>query len=155
MNEPPTLRCAYCGGDLFAPDHEIRCDGRQGVIEETIARQDADPDLADAADPLTTFDAAASEAAKEHGQAAAADRRRFVLDVARSVARDIAQQDPFRRCHADQVMRRLIALDYAPADLGNAAGSVFKTDEWEFAGEWRPSVRVSNHGRRTMVWRLK
>jgi hypothetical protein len=34
---PPTLRCQYCEGDLFAPDHDLRCDGRQGVIEAVIA----------------------------------------------------------------------------------------------------------------------
>jgi hypothetical protein len=29
-----SLRCLYCGGDPFEPDHETHCDGRQGGRDE-------------------------------------------------------------------------------------------------------------------------
>jgi len=28
------FRCRFCGGDPFEPNHEARCDGRQGGVEE-------------------------------------------------------------------------------------------------------------------------
>jgi hypothetical protein len=31
------LRCQYCGGDPFEPDHDLHCDGRQGHVEEQAA----------------------------------------------------------------------------------------------------------------------
>ena len=36
-NEPPNLRCIHCDGDLLAADHDLHCDGRQGLIEAVIA----------------------------------------------------------------------------------------------------------------------
>lgn len=39
-------------------------------------------------------------------------------------------------------------------DLGNSAGSIFKTGDWEFTGQWKPSRRASNHGRHVRVWKL-
>jgi hypothetical protein len=38
-------------------------------------------------------------------------------------------------------------------NLHNAAGSVFKSKEWEFTGKMVPSRRTSNNRRRIMVWR--
>lgn len=98
-----------------------------------------------------TFDVQKSLAAKEHHKAAATVKRQILLCKARQLAREIALNDAHHRCRMDQVMLRLIQLGYSPKDLGNAAGSVFKTAEWVFAG-WKPSHRVSNHHRQTMVW---
>jgi len=30
--------CLFCSGDRSDPDHDLHCDGRQGTIEETLAR---------------------------------------------------------------------------------------------------------------------
>jgi hypothetical protein len=33
-HEQDFLRCRFCGGDPLEPNHEARCDGRQGGIED-------------------------------------------------------------------------------------------------------------------------
>lgn len=58
--------CLYCGGDRSAPDHEARCDGRQGAIEarEPVLRaRNADPDTSHAA--MAAFDPARLTAASD------------------------------------------------------------------------------------------
>jgi DNA-directed RNA polymerase subunit RPC12/RpoP len=34
-NDNDLFRCPYCSGDALAPDHELRCCGRQGKLEAT------------------------------------------------------------------------------------------------------------------------
>lgn len=57
---------------------------------------------------------------------------------------------------------RTVTIDDAAAfleamgeGLGNAAGSVFKGERWEFTGQFVPSRRITNRGRYVRVWRLK
>lgn len=33
---PNELRCIYCGGNLFEPDHDAHCDGKQGGRDEPL-----------------------------------------------------------------------------------------------------------------------
>lgn len=93
--------------------------------------------------------------ARDKGMGEAADNRPFVLAIAQSAAREIADGRDSRECCADDVQGLLIDRGYKPEDLGNAAGSLFKNDPcWEFV-RWGPSRRVSNHGRSIRVWRYK
>lgn len=96
------------------------------------------------------FDRKTSLALKDKGMQQAADARVDELAYARAVARDIARYGD-STCDADQVQQVLAKYDI---DLGNAAGSLFKTDEWVWTGQFRQSARVKNHGRLLRVWRL-
>lgn len=103
---------------------------------------------------LPLFDGKRSRAAKARGMAKAAAHHNELLEIARHVAEAIA------RCgdgtaNMDQVCIQLMIMDYNPADLGNAAGSVFKGNQWEFTGERVKSSKVSSHAREIKTWRLK
>jgi hypothetical protein len=104
-------------------------------------------------DATTTFDATAGEQAKQLGMLYAAIARPALLEIAREGARDIAQRRG--TVTADDVQAYLMELGYIPADLGNAAGSIFKGREWEFTGQWVGSARVSRHRNSLRVWRLR
>jgi hypothetical protein len=79
--------------------------------------------------------------------------RRQLLEAARIYAFSIAK-------HAgsvtiDDVYGAMVRDGLKPTDLGNAAGSLFRGEDFEFRGEWRKSPRVSNHARFNRVWRLR
>ena len=97
--------------------------------------------------PPPTFDAEAGRIERDAGMQLAADARAELLEQAREVARQVAREKGTVTC--DDVRR-----EFDPP-LGNAWGSLFKTDEWEFAGEWRRSEIVSNHRRAMCDWRLR
>lgn len=71
---------------------------------------------------------------------------------ARAVARAIALNGD-GTCHADQVAAALEKGGKPP--LGNAAGSLFQTSEWEFTGRRVKSTRVQANANELKVWRLK
>ena len=92
---------------------------------------------------------------KADGMALAAERRSYVLALARGVALEHARSDPRGECTADDVQVVLRENGYSSADLGNAAGAVFPRSIWVFTGKWRSSRRVSNHGHQNRVWQLR
>ena len=98
-----------------------------------------------------TFHLGEGRRLKNEGIGKAARRRENILWAAREIARGVA------RTHgtvtADDVQARMILMGYPP--LGNTAGAIFRSSEYEFTGEWRQSARVSNHARMNRVWRLK
>lgn len=98
------------------------------------------------------FDALESERAKQEGMRVAADNRLDVLALARSIASDLGAQHG--EVHADMV-GRVLKDSYGIETLGPAAGSLFKTDQWEFTGRFKKSARVTNHSRLLRVWRFK
>lgn len=100
------------------------------------------------------FDAAESEKRKREGMAKAADAswRMYNLRLARIVAADLCRENG--STDADQVGRVLKAR-YGIDSLGPAAGSLFKTDYFEWTGEFVKSERKTNHSRLLRVWRLK
>lgn len=100
-----------------------------------------------------TFDDLKGRKARDRGMESAAEKRRFLLDLARRIAVAFAYNNG--EVTADDVQRELIRRGFNPRDIGNAAGSIFKTKEWEFTGRWLESARVSNHARAIRVWRLK
>ena len=95
------------------------------------------------------FNAAEARKQRDEGMQRAAVNRADALARARRMALDLGRT--YGAITADDVHA---ALEQQDRDaLGNAAGSVFKSDAWEWRGEWRPSERVTNHGRYVRVWR--
>lgn len=82
----------------------------------------------------------------------AADSKREKLAYARYVAEGIARQRKSRLVTIDDVQENLLKNNM---DLGMAAGSVFKTQSWEFTGQYVQTKRASSHARHVKVWRLK
>jgi len=100
------------------------------------------------------FDETESKLAKEQGMGLAASNRDWVLRQARNAAAEIANSRESKCCTADDVARAMLKLGYLPAQLGNAAGSVFRGNRWRFTGRWIPSTRVGNHARMIRVWQF-
>jgi hypothetical protein len=103
---------------------------------------------------LPLFDGRKARAAKARGMARAASHHNELLEIARDVAESIARSGD-GTATMDEVALQMIRMDYNPAELGNAAGSVFKGNQWEFTGERVKSNKVSSHAREIRVWRLK
>jgi hypothetical protein len=103
---------------------------------------------------LPLFDGKRSRALKAKGMAKAAAHRNELLDFARGLALSIALRGD-GTANMDEVKIAMLRLRYDPSELGNAAGSVFKGNEWEFTGRYVKSQRVSAHARDIKVWRLK
>ena len=100
----------------------------------------------------TTFSAEVAEIARIVGMRSAAMSRKEMLEAARNAVRLVALARPSRTATADDAQKFLVAANLT---LGNAAGSLFLTKDWIFTGHFKPSERVSNHGRFNRVWRLK
>lgn len=97
------------------------------------------------------FDFGESDEAKKKGMSKAASANKD-LARAREVARSLCVK--FGSCDADQV-GRVLADQYGIASLGPAAGSIFKSGEFEPTGRFVRSARKSNHGRILFKWKLK
>lgn len=100
------------------------------------------------------FDLAAGEAAKQAGldRASSPMFRRDALESARKHARHLG--GIFDTVTIDAVKIRMLNYGDQPEDLGNAAGSVFLTAEWEWVGS-RTSEQKKRHAGRISVWRLR
>ena len=92
---------------------------------------------------------------RDAGKLLASAKRSYVLSYARMLAVTIAKSRPDSCVTADDVYRQLALLGHDGNLLGNAAGSLFRGDRWEFTGQRKQSVRISNHARWIMVWKLK
>jgi hypothetical protein len=90
---------------------------------------------------------------KDAGMLKAARRRATLLAYARDVAQEIARESPYRFCNADQVGERMV-IQGVKENLGPAAGSLFRGEQWEFV-EWKRSARITNHARLIGIWKLK
>lgn len=102
---------------------------------------------------LDFFDAEGAAIAKARGMATAAESRAEVLEVARTVAREIALARRDRTCDADDVAWALLELGL-DGRLGPAAGSVFSGRSWEPAG-FTTSARPRQHAALLRRWRLR
>lgn len=100
---------------------------------------------------MNLFDAAESERRKEAGIAAAAEGRDYLLEIARDRARLVARERG--EVTMDDVVAAMLEDGFNPADLGNAAGAVFKGKEWVFTGRFVRSARVASHSNLLRVWR--
>ena len=86
------------------------------------------------------------QALKRTGMKQAAENRAELLERARQIALQFAHKNG--TVTADDVAFRM------DKPLGPAAGSIFKTKDFEFTGERRQSTRPDNHARELKVWRL-
>lgn len=110
------------------------------------------------------YDARESKRLKDAGMLKAAKNRKYLLEIARTIARRIAlagggvsTTQPLTGkmdlcVTADDVGAEMEAKGYP--DLGPAAGSIFKTKEWVWTGHRIRSNKISNHARELRVWRL-
>jgi len=73
------------------------------------------------------------------------------LEAARSLAVSLAKQNPAKTVTIDWVQDELTKQGYTSADLGNAAGIVFKGEHFKNTGTAK-SVRPGNNRRRITVW---
>ena len=102
-----------------------------------------------------TFSLFAGVSERDMGIATAADSRNDLINKVREFLRTLARSRDNRCVTADDAYKFLAIRDGELQRLGNAAGALFRTGEWEFTGCWTPSTRVSNHARMVRVWRLK
>ena len=86
---------------------------------------------------------------RDRGIKQVARNNQHFLEVARYYARDQARRRG--RITSDDV-RKACPLDPLHP---NAWGSVFKSKEWMWTGEYRQSHAVSRHGGMQRVWRLR
>ena len=89
---------------------------------------------------------------KLQGLSRASLSRKELLCAARMFAHAIAQKRG--SVTIDDVMDAITEQGFAPEDMGNASGSVFRSTDWTCIG-WEPSRRASNHARYIRRWRLK
>ena len=97
------------------------------------------------------FDEAKAAERKRLGMRAAAIARARLLVLARLGCERAALERPERTATADDAYAYLIDLGLDPAPLKNAAGSLFKTNDWKAVG-WTESTRATNNGRAIRVW---
>jgi hypothetical protein len=98
------------------------------------------------------FDYAEAQRRKEVGMHLAADARPTLLGDAQTIAKRIALR--WEVVTSDDVAAVMMAKGMRYEDLGNAAGSVFRSD-FAWTGRVTSSIRPSTHGRMIKVWRLK
>lgn len=102
-----------------------------------------------------TMDLFAGVEERDKGIAQAAECRNELVEQVRSHLALMARSRGNRCVSADDIERVLSVIGKTHADLGNAAGVIFRTDAWEFTGVWTPSQRKSNKARFIRVWRLR
>ncbi len=103
----------------------------------------------------TIFDAIKSNESKVSGMSQAAENKKSLLEFARKGLIEIARSRPDRCVTADDAQLYLVKNGISVRALGSAAGSLFKTKDWEFTGKLVKSVRVHAHSNLLRVWRLK
>lgn len=101
---------------------------------------------------MMSFHDSLGEQLRLNGMEMAASNSKEYLTLARKVAAEVAQ-GKFDRCITADDVGRVLQADYGLDSLGPAAGSLFKTDQWEWTGGFRKSRRVTNHGRLLRLWR--
>ena len=101
---------------------------------------------------MTTFSETLGEQLKIEGMELATIPRKEQLEIARTVAAEIATRRITRCVTADDV-GRVLQDRYGIESLGPAAGSIFKTSDWAWTGQYLKSKRVSNHSRMLREWK--
>ena len=96
------------------------------------------------------FSIAEGDRLKREGMERAADARQGPLKQARRMARFLAQQGRLLVTIDDVIEYGFPEL--TAAELGNAAGSVFKEKCWRLTAQRVKSRRASNHAREIKVW---
>lgn len=102
-----------------------------------------------------TFSLFAGTFARDCGIALSNESRNPLVERIRQSLRGLARDRDNRCVTADDAYAYLAQIGEKERALGNAAGALFRSGEWEFTGCWTPSTRVSNHARMVRVWRLR
>ncbi len=76
------------------------------------------------------------------------------LMTAKNIAVSLAKNSPSNTVNIDQVQNELRKLGYSPSDLGNSAGTIFKSGLFQNTGNTINSTRPGNRGRRVIVWKF-
>lgn len=101
-----------------------------------------------------TMDLFAGLAARDAGITLAEDKR---VDLVRRVRQRLVlvarENDGYAT--ADDFEAILSGIGMTHADLGNAAGGVFRNGDWVGTDKYVPSKRKSSRARAVRVWRLK
>jgi hypothetical protein len=100
---------------------------------------------------LPLFDIVEAARRRDAGMSLAVQARELLLTQARLLAHEHAAQHG--TVTADDVAALMSAAGMNYADLGNAAGSVFR-EGFVWTGDVRQSARVSTHRRLVRVWRI-
>jgi hypothetical protein len=101
---------------------------------------------------MTLFDYAESKKCRDQGMDIATQGRAEALMRARVLALNIVRLNG--RVTADDVRREYEYRGRDWSELGNAAGSIFKGNDWKCVGFENSSVATS-HARALRVWELK
>ena len=88
--------------------------------------------------------------AKYAGQNAAISKNSEVYRIAKNIAVELGRN--WKQVNIDMVQGVLVSRGYKAADLGNAAGAIFRGKNWKNTGTTHLSRRESNHARRITVW---
>jgi hypothetical protein len=80
------------------------------------------------------------------------DRKRQAFIAARTLARELGKIQRF--VTSDMVQVELEKSGYTSADLGNAAGMVFRSKEWVRTDQAVQTTRKIGHGRVINIWRF-
>jgi hypothetical protein len=100
---------------------------------------------------LPLFDIVEAARRRDVGMTLSAQAREILLTQARLLAHEHAARHG--TVTADDVAALMAAAGLNYADLGNAAGSVFR-EGFVWTGDVRQSARVSTHRRLVRVWRI-
>ena len=92
-------------------------------------------------------------ARKEHALVLASLPRKRLVELAREYAVKIARRQGW--VTYDDVFFAMLDDGINPNLLGNAAGCVFRGEQFVFTGAWEKSRRISNHARANRIWALK
>tara|TARA_R100000388_G_C7239180_1_gene160040 strand:+ start:1229 stop:1612 length:384 start_codon:yes stop_codon:yes gene_type:complete len=100
------------------------------------------------------FDFYEAKRRKEEGMDRAAQAKKELLQHARDIAVWYAKNEGNGYCCSDDVAMVMQKLELDYSELGMAAGSIFKSKEWEYSGFNRKTKRVVAHAREIKIWRL-
>lgn len=89
---------------------------------------------------------------KAEGMRRARESHETLFEKARAIAIELGKLRG--EITADDVMEELLRRRPS-TNLGNAAGSLFRGNQWVFTGKWRKSTRPANHSHQNRVWRYQ
>jgi hypothetical protein len=94
----------------------------------------------------------AEQTAKQLGITSAVSSHSKAFIAARLKAIELAKRNFSSLVNADDVQAEIVKLGYTSADLGNAAGAIFRGSRWQKAGTVK-STRRGNHLREITQWK--
>lgn len=137
-----TLRCRFCGGDPFEPDHESRCDGRQGGVD------DNDPP------PVLNFDQAQDERDTGIARVEAASNEAFIAAALDAIYRLALTRDLF--CSDDVWSMRPAWPHTRDRRVLGAVMHMARRQQWiEPTDIFRPTSQVASHASPMRFWRSR